>query len=60
MTDRPPDVTITGEARTVHDVEDALGTNLIAALAYAARQHDVMISVTVSPYESTTIDDADA
>lgn len=49
-----PDVRIVAPTDAQLDaVHDALGDDTIYKLAVAARRCDVMISVTVSPYEST-------
>ena len=50
MTDDHVDVRITGAERQVLGVEETLGTDTIYKLAEAARAHDVMISITVTPY----------
>lgn len=51
MTDDRPDVRIVGPEKQVLHVERTLGNSLIAELAHAARAHDVMISLTVTPYD---------
>lgn len=56
--DRPAartDVRITGPEDAVTGVEDVLGHHVIAALAYAARRFDVMITVSVSPYATEEV-----
>lgn len=50
MSRSSPDVSMSGNERVVVDVEETLGVNVIAALAQAARRHDVMISLTVTPF----------
>lgn len=50
MTDPRPDVRLVGDTQHVVDVERALGETLIGVLALAARRHNVMISLTISPY----------
>lgn len=56
MTEDRPDVRIVGAEEQVLAVEQTLGDSIIAELAYAARQHDVMISLTVSPYANDEVD----
>jgi hypothetical protein len=55
VTDPRPHLKITGATERTLDVEDALG-NLVQQLALAARQHQVMISLTVTPFEDPTLD----
>lgn len=50
MTDGHVDVRISGTERQILEVENTLGTDTIYKLAQAARTHDVMISITVTPY----------
>lgn len=50
MTDNRTDVRISGPEPQVVQLEETLGTNIITALAYAARKFDTMITITVSPY----------
>jgi hypothetical protein len=50
LTDDRPDVRLVGPEEAVLNVEQTLGKSIITELAHAARQHDVMISLTVSPY----------
>lgn len=49
MTDRP-DVRIVGDERRVTDVERSLGDTVIGVLARTARRHDVMITISITPY----------
>lgn len=51
MTDDRPDVRIVGDERQVLDVERSLGDATIGVLAYTARQHDVMITITITPLD---------
>lgn len=49
MTDRP-DVRIVGDEQRVTDVERSLGDTVIGVLARTARRHDVMITISITPY----------
>lgn len=50
MTDRP-DVRIVGDERHVTDVELDLGDAVIGVLARTARRHDVMITISITPFD---------
>lgn len=51
------DVRIEGPENDVLDVERALGEDTIGRLALAARRFDVMISLTVTPFDATDRDE---
>jgi hypothetical protein len=51
VTDDRVDVWITGSEGQVIELEEALGQDTIYRLARAARLNDVMISLTVTPYD---------
>jgi len=53
------DVRITGTEEQILGVEKTLGTDTIYKLAQAARTHDVMISITVTPYADDVPEETD-
>lgn len=51
MTTNRPDVRVVGREDHVSDVERDLGDVVIAALARVARRNDVMVSITITPFD---------
>jgi hypothetical protein len=56
VTDQRPDVRLVGPDERVLTVEETLGEPLIARLARTARQHDVVITISILPYETSEVD----
>jgi hypothetical protein len=57
MTNQVPELRITGDEEDVANLEQQLGERTVHQLALLARRYDVMISLTITPFNAEDDDD---